>query len=219
MASRSHNIEYYIDQHNMRIFLSDALISSARLISVNKGEALLTQDNRPSGIYFLVEGRLQIEHYDNDGRNIIFTIQEPLSIVGDIEMFYDGGSGKILSTVSAISPSVLLSFSISTIRSLGLNDPEFLLLMCRHLAKKAFESSINKIAVPLTSTNKLRRYFHFQRQIKGDSFMLEKRDALASMLGISVRQLTRAMSELKHSGVIRLENKTVFIIRDDVFYQ
>ncbi|QGH59911.1 Crp/Fnr family transcriptional regulator [Serratia proteamaculans] len=219
MGSNLRNIEYYINQHDMRNFLSESLISSARLINVNKGGALLTQDNRPSGLYFLVEGRLQIEHYDDDGRNIIFTIQEPLSIVGDIEMFYDGGSGKILSTVSAISPSILLSFSVSTIRSMGLNDPAFLLFMCHHLAKKAFESSINKIAVPLTSTNKLRRYFNYQRQIKGDSFILEKRDTLASMLGISVRQLTRAMSELQHSGVIRLENKTVFIIRDDVFYR
>ncbi|CDL86861.1 Putative cyclic nucleotide-binding domain protein (fragment) [Xenorhabdus cabanillasii JM26] len=68
----------------------------------------------------------------------------------------------------------------------------------------------------ITSENKLRRYLATQFQLYGKSFTLEKRETLASMLGISVRQLNRSLSELVRVEVILLKNRTLHIINHDL---
>ncbi|MDN6450126.1 MAG: helix-turn-helix domain-containing protein, partial [Enterobacterales bacterium] len=63
----------------------------------------------------------------------------------------------------------------------------------------------------LTASERLHRYLYIQSMIYGNSFQLIKRETLASMLGISVRQLTRALDNLNRAGMISHKNKSVVI--------
>ncbi|MBD2814308.1 Crp/Fnr family transcriptional regulator [Xenorhabdus sp. Flor] len=196
-------------------FFPEALLSTARLIGMDKNKSIVTQNHRLSFLYCLVEGRLQVEYYDLDGRTVVFSIQEPLSLTGDLELFY-GKEKRTVSTVKALCASQLLSFPATAVREYGYNNPVFLRFICSNLSRKLFDASQSKTTVTITSENKLRRYLATQFQLCGKSFTLEKRETLASMLGISVRQLNRSLSELVRVEVISLKNRTLHIINHDL---
>ncbi|HDJ1441391.1 TPA: Crp/Fnr family transcriptional regulator [Serratia rubidaea] len=208
---KEHNILDYLRLFSIDTMIPEELLASAKLITLHKNQFLIMQDRRPSGIYLLVEGMLQIGQYDKNGGNIIFTVQNALSVVGDLELFCDECRHSTFSTVQAMQASRVILIPEQPLHMAGLNDARFLKFLCQHLAKKVYENSQNKISMSLTATEKLHHYIYIQSIIYGNSFQLIKREPLASMLGISVRQLTRALDNLNRTGMISHKNKSVVI--------
>lgn len=209
---KSHkSLDYYIRLFEIDTIIPEELLAFAKLITLHKNDFLIMQNSKPSGIYLLVDGMLQIGKYDKNGGNIIFTVQTALSVVGDLELFCDECRDSTFSTVQAMQTSRVILFPEQSLHFSGLNDARFLNFMCQHLAKKVYENSQNKISILLTATEKLHRYLYIQSLIYGESFKLISRDALASMLGISARQLTRALDNLNKTGMITHKNKSVVI--------
>lgn len=208
---KGHHILDYLRSFSIDTIIPVDLLSAAKLITLNKNNFLIMQNSRPLGVYLLVDGMLQISQYDKNGGNIIFTVQNALSVVGDLELFCDECQHNTFSTVQALQASRVILFPEQALHTSGLNDASFLKFMCKHLAKKVFETSQNKISMLLTATERLHRYLYIQSIIYGNSFQLIKREQLASMLGISVRQLTRALDNLNRTGMISHKNKSVVI--------
>lgn len=201
----------YLRLFNIDTIIPEDVLATAKLITLNKNQLLIMQNSRPSGIYLLVDGMLQIGQYDKNGGNIIFTVQKALSVIGDLELFCDECRHSTYSTVQAIQASCVILLAEQSLHLSGLNDARFLKFLCQHLAKKVYETSQNKVTMSLTSTKKLHHYLYIQSIIYGNKFQLLNREPLASMLGISVRQLTRALDNLNKSGVISQKNKSVVI--------
>lgn len=208
---KGHHILDYLRSFSIDTIIPVDLLSAAKLITLNKNNFLIMQNSRPLGVYLLVDGMLQISQYDKNGGNIIFTVQNALSVVGDLELFCDECQHNTFSTVQALQASRVILFPEQALHTSGLNDASFLKFLCKHLAKKVFETSQNKISMLLTATERLHRYLYIQSIIYGNSFKLIKREQLASMLGISVRQLTRALDNLNRTGMISHKNKSVVI--------
>lgn len=208
---KEHHIIDYLRSFRIDTIIPEGLLSAAKLITLHKNNFLIMQNSRPLGIYLLVDGMLQISQYDKDGGNIIFTVQNALSVVGDLELFCDDCQHSTFSTVQALQASRVILFPEQALHTSGLNDARFLKFLCQHLAKKVFETSQNKVSMLLTASERLHRYLYIQSMIYGNSFQLIKRETLASMLGISVRQLTRALDNLNRSGMISHKNKSVVI--------
>lgn len=209
--SKIHDIHYYLRLFKVDDVVPVALQAAAKLIKLRKSQFLIMQDSRPSGVYLLVNGTLQVSQYDKNGGNVIFTVQEALSVLGDLEIFCHDCRDNTFSSVQAIQTSTVILLPEQALLSFGLNDVRFLRFMCQHLAKKIYESSLNKVAMMMTASEKLHRYLHIQSLVHGNCFQLMKRESLASLLGISVRQLTRALDELNKAGFISHKNKTVKI--------
>lgn len=201
----------YLRMFGIDTIIPESLLSVAKLITLDKNNFLVMQNSEPSGLYLLVEGMLQIGQYDKNGGNIIFTVQRALSVVGDLELFCEDCQHSTFSTVQAMQASRVIFFSEHALHSYGLNDARFLKFLCQHLAKKVLETSRNKVSMLLTASEKLHHYLYIQSIIYGNSFQLIKREPLASMLGISVRQLTRALEHLNRTGMISHKNKSVTI--------
>lgn len=208
---KENNLLDYLRSFNIDTIIPEELLASAKLIILHKSNFLIMQNSQPSGIYLLVDGMLQIGQYDKNGGNIIFTVQTALSVVGDLELFCDECRDSTFSTVQAMQTSRVILFPEQSLHLSGLNDARFLKFMCQHLAKKVYDSSQNKISMLLTAPEKLHRYLYIQSLIYGKSFQLINREPLASMLGISVRQLTRALDNLNKTGMISHKNKSVVI--------
>ncbi|HEJ9481190.1 MULTISPECIES: winged helix-turn-helix domain-containing protein [Proteus] len=84
--------------------------------------------------------------------------------------------------------------------------------ICQQLSQKLYQSSLKHSQSPYSSEFKLRRYLFFKTQQEGLSFQLEKRDPLAAMLGISTRQLNRALAHLVSIKAITLKNKSITVL-------
>lgn len=206
-------VQSYLERFDLQKIIPEQLKLSAKLINLQRHEALILQESSPIGIFLLVDGSLQVEHYDIDGGNVVLTIQESLSVLGDLEFFCSDCKNKTLSSVKATKPSRVIFFPSSALISIGFNDLSFLRFICQHLAKKVFYTSFNNLLAPLNATKKLQRYLYMQSVINGNNFKLIKRDDLASLLGISVRQLSRAITYLISAGFISIHIKTVTIHR------
>ncbi|EAY8676189.1 Crp/Fnr family transcriptional regulator [Salmonella enterica] len=208
---KEHHLLDYLRLFNIDTIIPAGLLTAAKLINLHKNQFLIMQNSRPSGIYLLVDGMLQIGQYDKNGSNIIFTVQNALSVVGDMELFCDECRHSTFSTVQAMQASRVILLPEQSLHLFGLKDASFLQFLCQHLAKKVYENSQNKVSISLTAQDKLHRYLYIQSLIYGNSFQLMKREPLASMLGISVRQLTRALDNLNRTGMISHKNKSVVI--------
>ncbi|HID8218899.1 TPA: Crp/Fnr family transcriptional regulator [Serratia marcescens] len=208
----------YITLHNIENIIPKKLLTSAKLINLNKGEFLLLQNSHPLGVYFLVEGDLQISYYDKNGGNIIFSMQKPLSVIGELEVFCKSCRSQTFSTVQATQSSRIILLPLQELHLYGLNNIGFMHFICQHLSQKLYEASQKTSSIHMTSSQRLHRYLHIQSLIYGTSFKLIKRETLASILGISVRQLTRAVQHLIQTNYISLDKKiiTLYHIPDDI---
>lgn len=204
-------IDHYLDIFSLRDVIPKSLQTSAKLITLNEREMLILQKTKPVGIFLLVEGTLQVGQYDTYGSSIIFAMQEPLSVIGDLEFFCSDCENKTLSTVEALQPSKVILLPANSLYQDGFNDSAFLMFICQHLARKVYDTSLNKVTAPLTAEKKLQQYLYMRSLVHGNSFRLIKREHLASFLGISVRQLSRAIVQLSDMGFIKLDKKVITV--------
>lgn len=215
----NHTVKSYLKKFDILDVVPVSLQLSATLINLLRNESLVLQESSLSGIFFLVEGVIQVEHYDVDGGSVVLTISKPLSVIGDLEFFCSDCNNKTLSSVKCLEYSTVIFFPSADLFSSGFNDPQFLLFMCQNLAKKVYNTSHANILAPLNTIKKLERYLDSQSNLYGNTFKLIKRDDLASILGVSVRQLSRALKYLVSSGVITLHNKIITIEKPMGFNQ
>ncbi|NGH43136.1 winged helix-turn-helix domain-containing protein, partial [Escherichia coli] len=81
--------------------------------------------------------------------------------------------------------------------------------ICRQLSNKLLNASLLHANGVFTAEYKLRKFLLFKIKNEGELIELENREALAARLGISVRQLSRALAQLAADGIIQFKNKSL----------
>lgn len=200
--------EAFIDAHDLRTALSPPLLAALRLVSVEAGEHLVTQSDRLSHLYLLVQGKLQVENYDANGMHIVFSFETDFSVIGDLELFSQA-QRSVFSSVQAVTDALIFTLPIELIRERAMRDPAFLTFMCRQLSDKLLNASLLHASGGLTAEYKLRKFLLFKIKDEGVQIQLENRELLAGRLGISVRQLSRALAQLAADGMIQFKNKSL----------
>jgi len=200
--------EAFIDAHDLRTALSPPLLAALRLVSVEAGEHLVTQSDRLSHLYLLVQGKLQVENYDANGMHIVFSFETDFSVIGDLELFSQA-QRSVFSSVQAVTDALIFTLPIEVIRERAMHDPAFLTFMCRQLSDKLLNASLLHASGGLTAEYKLRKFLLFKIKDEGVQIQLENRELLAGRLGISVRQLSRALAQLAADGMIQFKNKSL----------
>lgn len=200
--------EAFIDAHDLRTVLSPPLLAALRLVSVEAGEHLVTQSDRLSHLYLLVQGKLQVENYDANGMHIVFSFETDFSVIGDLELFSQA-QRSVFSSVQAVTDALIFTLPIEVIRERAMHDPAFLTFMCRQLSDKLLNASLLHASGGLTAEYKLRKFLLFKIKDEGVQIQLENRELLAGRLGISVRQLSRALAQLAADGMIQFKNKSL----------
>ncbi|CAQ83866.1 Crp/Fnr family transcriptional regulator [Photorhabdus asymbiotica] len=201
----------YISKYHLNSIFLPELIKELDIVEIEKNAYLTYQSSKFTHLYILVDGKLKVEFCNVDGKFFVFTFATPLFLVGDLELFH-ARKNSFINTISAQEHSVLLSIPLAAVKIFGLNDPCFLEFVCNQLSNKLFESSLFQTGVFLNVEEKLKRFLYYNSKKNGSLFSLEKRENLASVLGVSVRQLNRAIKSLNEKGIIISKNKKVKII-------
>lgn len=204
----------YIGLYHLDNILSAETLQSSKLVKINASEYLISQNSQMRFIYFLVDGKLQIERYEINGNQVIFSFENAFSVIGDLELFNDEQmeNNRIYSTIQALTECYLLALPIQVIQQEELNSPAFLKFICQQLSKKLLNASQLHSAASFSVEDKLRHYLVFAERQYGSNFRLENRESLAAMLGVSVRQLNRALLKLVEGKLIELKGKQIKII-------
>lgn len=203
----------FITYHQLDEIISDETLEDTKLIHIKAKEYLIFQDSKISYLYFLVKGKIQAERYETNGNKVIFSFENAFSIIGDLELFQSNDErDRIYNSIQAVTDATLLALPLSMIRKKEIHSPIFLQFICQHLSKKLYNASQLHSSAAYTVEYKLRRYLAFVEKQNGGSFKLENRDALAAMLGVSVRQLNRTLSKLVSDRLIERKGKQINIL-------
>lgn len=197
--------KYLLDRH-----FSPQLIDSLRLTKLAPGEYLIAQGSRLTKLYLVVEGKLQVEHYKKDGNQVVFSIEKAFSVIGALELFHHNVA-ETVSTVKALSNSYILELPVSKVEQFGFSEPAFLRFICQQLSHKLYNSSQLHSNASFKTEFKVRKYLAYRAESEGLTIRLEKRESIAAMLGVSVRQLNRSLKSLAEQDLIDYQNKTVNI--------
>ena len=200
--------EAFIEAHDLRTALSPPLLAVLRLVRVEAGEYLVTQSDRLTHLFFLVQGKLQVENYDVNGMHIVFSFETDFSVIGDLELF-SRAQRAVFSTVQAVTDALIFTLPIDVIKERAMHDPVFLAFMCRQLSDKLLNASLLHAS---GAEYKLRKFLLFKIKQEGVQIQLENRELLAGRLGISVRQLSRALAQLAADGIIQFKNKSLRVV-------
>ncbi|MCU4583157.1 helix-turn-helix domain-containing protein [Acinetobacter gyllenbergii] len=212
--SKNELMQNYVDTFSLCNYFSPALLENLRLKQIEEGEYLVAQGSSLNNLFLLVDGKLQVEHFHQDGSYAVFSIEKAFSVIGDLELFLDIDLYTV-STVRAISKADIIEIPLGKIQQYGFNDPNFLRFICTHLSKKLYASTQLLTNVSLPAFVKVRKYLAIRAEAEGTVIQLEKRDSIAAMLGISTRQLNRVLKDLAELNIIQFKNKTVKVLDSD----
>jgi CRP/FNR family putative post-exponential-phase nitrogen-starvation transcriptional regulator len=189
--------------------LPTELLDALEVRQYCKGEYFFFQDERLKQLYLLVEGKLQVDYLQPNGRQAVYSFETPFSIIGDMELLSER---VVTSNVKAIEDSVVLAVPIGIVNQYALKSVPFLQFIIRYLSKKMYFASMLLAQYALSAESRLAHYLLERSRLEGQTIRLEKRDALAAILGVSVRHLNRSFKSLVEMNAIRLKNRTLVIV-------
>ncbi len=175
----------------------------------HKGEYFFFQEEKLKQLYFLVEGKLQVDYLQPNGRQAVYSFETPFSIIGDMELLNDRA---VTSNVRALEDSWVLAADLKVVNQYGLKSVPFLQFIINYLTKKIYFASMLLAQYALSAESRLAHYLLERSRSEGQTIRLEKRDSLAAILGVSVRHLNRSLKKFAEMNAIRLKNRTLVIV-------
>ncbi len=182
------------------------------LESYQKGELLCRQGEEIRAVFFLLEGKVQIDGIHLNGKQVVFSFEEPFSIIGDLELF---NTEQIVANVQAMRDSLVFALPVEVIHEYGMQNLKFLHFLIRYLTKKLYLDVPLIMQVSLPAETRLARYLLFDCHRQGQVIRLENRESIAALLNISARHINRIFQRWSQAGIVAKKNKQISILDMD----
>jgi CRP-like cAMP-binding protein len=192
-------IQHYIDAYRMTEFLNTDLLRHLKLFRFPAYSNVFMEQDEMHYLYFLVEGRLQCNHYHLNGKLAVFAVAEPFQAIGDLEILEQE---TVRSNVIATEDTIMLGIERGIVERHGADDPRFLRFLIEQLRAKLYRSNALQMSQVLPVIHRLAVYLLAQVGEKGTQFTLPDKESLAALLGTTIRHLNRVLRELTAAGAI-----------------
>ena len=182
------------------------------LLRYEPGELLTTPFSPSRYIQFIVEGELVLyEMPDEESTITLLTDNNDITILGDIELIDVKFTPFFVEAKSVV---YTLAVYLEQYREQLLNDPVFLLHLCRCLANK-----LNG-AVVSSRSGTLRQRVILSLECAQVGDRITDIGRLARSLNVSSRQLLRVLKELSEQEILDHADKGVYILlkKPELFY-
>ena len=186
-------------------------------LHLQKGEMLFLSGEPARGLFVVVNGKIRAFQQNEDGREQVMHVDAAGSVLGDVPVFDDGPFPA--SAISEVETDVLL-IEKSDIRELCAKYPTLALAALKLMAAKVRRHANLVEALSLHQVGQRLALFllaeaqsaTFAADVpKGFRLRLSNQE-IASRIG-SVRDVvSRALTRLKHEGLISLDNREVTIL-------
>jgi CRP-like cAMP-binding protein len=189
--------------------IPERIIARMDLQCYEKGEFLFRQDEEIHAVFFLLEGKLQVDGLHPSGKQVVFSMDEPFSIVGDLELF---NAQRVAANVQAMQDSLVFAMPVDVIRDYYMNDPHFLHFFIRYLTQRLYLDVPLIMQASLPAETRLARYLLLDCHNQGMVIRLENRESISALLNISARHINRIFLRWSQAGIITKKNKQVQIL-------
>lgn len=189
--------------------------SKIKLVRFARGEAIITHQATDKDVYLLLDGQVLANRYSLAGREISYRRLPANSYMGELAVF-DGQPRSV--NIVAISPVTMGHLSETAFRELMQAMPALTHALLCDLAARIRELS-DRIYETTASSVKMRFYSELVRaamadQEDGDEVILRSPPThaeWAAIVGGQRETITRALSELTSTGLLRKEGRDLVI--------
>ena len=187
-------------------YIADASDSPLSLKGWEPGEYICRSGEAMERLFFLITGRTRIFTTLYNGREFLYRIYRPGSIIGDIEYFLDIPA---VCSAQCIGPVTIASLPRTEIRGDGgTNGLAAVTALGAGLAEKLKNSSLTEaVNSSYPAANRLASYFMSLPPGEPHPGTLEE---LAGWLGTSYRHLLRIMSRFVEAGAVKKNGRRYY---------
>ena len=190
--------------HNSEI--NEYFLSSpeAEHLQWKRGEYLCRESGRLERLHLLLSGRFRVFRSLSNGREILYRIYLPGSVIGDVEVF--AGSEAASCSVQCIETAETIALPMSSISNFPERYPRLIFSLGRGIARKLHENSISEA---LNTGYSLEvKLAHYYLSFNDPALQAQTLGQLADWMGCSYRHLTRNLASLRKKGAIQKLEKT-----------
>lgn len=192
----------------------DLLLScGATLRKVEKNEMIFEAGQFPSYYYQVVEGKVKMNNYSDDGKEFIQDIFTAGRSFGEPPLFINE---RYPANAIAITKGVVVQITKTLFYEMLRNDPEISIEINRSLARRLFYKSI--MAPELSSQSpekrllKLLHYLKEQQNETNKAFMVElSRQQLADLTGLRVETVIRTIKQLEKQKELTIVEGKIYL--------
>lgn len=182
--------------------------------NIPKGTYLFREGEEADAMYVLIEGRTRSLTSDNQGKEFVFKIGEPVDVFGEISLIDDEPRGW--TTQVEEDATVLMISKQEFVRQLEAS-PEMKDLVIKNLARivRRLSNTMKSLAL-LDVYGRVRALFEsLLVEVDGQEMIDQPltQQAIADRVGSSREMIARILKELVFGGYIRLENKKIIILQ------
>jgi CRP-like cAMP-binding protein len=187
----------------------DGLAARSALERVSRGSAAFVEGEPPRGIFLVLEGRIRLLRASAEGRQQVLHEEGPGATLAEVPVFDGGG---YVGTALAVEDSVLLFVPRAPLLAALERSPGSALAVIRVLAARVrrFAALVEDLSTRSVAARLAVFLLRESDRLGGPLVELPAtRDELAAHLGTVREQASRALSELRRSGIIDLDRRRV----------
>jgi len=206
-------LNHYIDKHNMENIFDKDMLKYAQLHFYEKDEYILEAESELQYYYLLVDGKIKISYLFENGKSMFLKFYKEFNTIGDLELLKNI---PIRCNIDAIEDTYLVAIPADILRKKYLNNIKFLHHLIDSLSEKLYATINNSsynFVYPLI--NRLSSYLVEHITDKDYIILSSSFIEIAQFLGTTYRHLNRTLKELETEGIIKCENKAVYILDEN----
>jgi CRP/FNR family transcriptional regulator, dissimilatory nitrate respiration regulator len=182
--------------------------------SFARGSSIFFEGDAANGFYLLVQGQVKVFKMSLEGKEQILHIFGPGQPFGEVPVFH--GEPFPAHAVSLIA-STTLFFPRQEFIALLKAAPDLALSMLAVLSRRLrqFASQVESLSLKEVPERLAQHLLYLaEKQGRSDAVLLDiPKGQLASLLGTSPETLSRIFAQMSNQGLIRVEGKTIWLLR------
>lgn len=177
------------------------------------GESIFAENEVPKYYYQIISGKVKLNNYNHEGREVLQTILETGQSIGESLLFVD----DVTYPVNAVAITVCKIFKLRKSAFLTMLDrnPEISLMMNRHLSQILyFKQKMGPILCTNSPTFKIRSLLDYLKssQQEKEPFAFQvpyTRQELANLTGLCVETTIRTIKGMERNNILRIRNRKI----------
>lgn len=206
-------IDIYLEEFN-KLFpnIPNIISNSLQVKRVERKKLLFCKGDRVEKIYILYDGVVKVSNFFKSGNIYEIGKNKGITFIGEQEVL----SGNLSYSVTVETDTECIFFILEIDKFLQWieKDIELNHFILKQLASRLYCSSSEKGNISYLSSKELVVVYlikEYQVLQKERMVLEENQQELSEKIGISLRSLSRVISELKKEGLISIEKKKIMI--------
>lgn len=177
------------------------------------GESIFSEDEIPKYYYQIVNGKVKLNNYNHEGREVLQTILESGQSIGESLLFVE----NVTYPVNAVAITVCKIFKLRKSAFLEIlnQHPDISLRMNQHLSQILyFKQKMGPILCTNSPMFKLRSFLDYLKsnQQEKEPFAFQvpyTRQEMANVTGLCVETTIRTIKTMERDNIVRIRNRKI----------